>query len=120
MSMKNLLTMTTIAVMLAVVLPAATAHAQTEMPVSYTWTAPTTGTAVDHYVVEHSIDGGTWVQVASVSTNSYTLTASVGNSHRIRVAGVDASDRQGPYSLPSDPHSPDAGAPGQPGKPILF
>lgn len=102
-------------------LAAASAQAQTEMPVAYTWTAPTTGTAVDHYVVEHSIDGGaTWTQVGTTSANSYTLNATVGDSHQIRVAGVDASDRQGPFSEPSDPYSPDPGAPAAPGKPIVF
>ncbi|MEN8008023.1 MAG: hypothetical protein ABFS42_13470 [Candidatus Krumholzibacteriota bacterium] len=116
----NLVKVTLIAVLLAVILPAASSLAQTEMPVSYTWTAPTTGTPVDFYVIEHSVDGGQWTQIATSTDNTYTLTATVGQSHQIRVAGVDASNRQGPYSLPSDPYLPDAGAPGQPGKPILF
>ncbi len=106
--------------LMAFSLTAGSAQAQTEMAVSYTWTAPTTGTAVDHYVVQHSVDGGTWSQVSTVSTNNYTLTATIGNSHQIRVAGVDASDRQGPYSVASDPYSPDPGSPSQPGKPIVF
>jgi hypothetical protein len=118
--MKNLLTTTMFAVLLAVLLPAAAVQAQTEMPVSYNWTAPTSGTAVEFYVVEHSVDGGPWAPVGTVDTNSYTLNATVGVSHRVRVAGVDAQNRQGPFSLPSDPYSPDAGAPGQPGKPVLF
>jgi len=96
------------------------AQAQTEVSVAYTWTAPTTGSAVDHYVVEHSVDGGSWSQIATTSTNSYTLTAAIGQSHQIRVAGVDASNRQGPFSEASDPYTPDLGAPGAPGKPILF
>lgn len=108
------------AVLLAVVLPAASSLAQTEVPVNYSWTAPTTGTAVDHYIVEHSINTGQWTQVATTTDNSYTLSATVGQSHRIRVAGVDSSDSQGPFSLPSDPYLPDFSAPGQPGKPILF
>ena len=105
---------------LTTVLLAMPAAAQTTINVSYTWTAPTTGSAVATYVVEQSIDGGTWAQVATTSTNSYTLAASAGHSHRIRVAGVDASNRQGTYSDPSDPYVADAGAPGQPGKPIRF
>lgn len=99
---------------------AAAAQAQTETTVNYTWTAPTTGSAVDHYVVEHSIDGGNWTQVATVSTNTYSLTATYGNAHQIRVAAVDASSRQGPFSQASNAYTPDAGAPGQPGKPIVF
>ena len=116
----TLLKITMLAVLFAVMLPAASSLAQTEMPTNYTWTAPTTGTVVDHYVVEHSIDGGQWVQIATTTENSYTLSAALGQSHQIRVAGVDASDRQGLFSVASDPYMPDAGAPGQPGKPILF
>lgn len=116
----NLLKITMFAVMLAVILPAASSLAQTEMPVTYTWTAPTSGTAVDFYIIQHSVDGGNWTQVATSTENTYTLTATVGQSHQIRVAGVDSGNRQGPYSVASDPYLPDAGAPGQPGKPILF
>ena len=116
----TLLKITMFAVLIAVMLPAASSLAQTEVAVNYTWTAPTTGTAVDYYVVEHSINGGQWVQIATATENSYTLSAALGESHQIRVAGVDDSDRQGLYSVASDPYIPDAGAPGQPGKPIPF
>lgn len=100
-----------------IVLPAA---AQTEVDVSYTWTAPTSGSPVHHYVVQHSVNGGSWTQIDTASSNSYTLSARMGESHRIRVAGVDAQDRQGPYSQASDAYTPDAGAPSQPGQPIPF
>lgn len=120
MRTMTLLKITVFAVMLAVILPAASSLAQTEMPVSYTWTAPTSGTAVEFYVIQHSVDGGQWIQVATSTENSYTLNATVGQSHQIRVAGVDADTRMGVFSVASDPYLPDAGAPGQPGKPILF
>jgi len=120
MRTKTLLKISLFAVLLAVALPAATTLAQTEIPVNYSWTAPTTGSPVDHYVVEHSLNGGQWTLVGTTAENSFTLAATSGQSHQIRVAGVDASNRQGPYSLASDPYMPDAGAPGQPGKPILF
>jgi hypothetical protein len=94
--------------------------AQTEMAVNYQWTAPTSGSAVDHYVVQQSVNGGSWVQIATASSTSYTLNASVGDAHSIRVAGVDADGRQGIYSAASDPYTPDLGNPGQPGKPIIF
>ncbi len=105
---------------LTTVLLAMPAAAQTTVNVAYTWTAPTTGSAAATYVVEQSIDTGAWAQVATTSTNSYTLAATTGHSHRIRVAGVDATARQGVFSLPSDAYVADAGAPGQPGKPIRF
>ncbi len=118
--MKRNRTILFIVGVISLILIQGAALAQTEVTVDYSWSAPTTGSPVDHYVVEHSVDGGTWSQIATTSSNTYSLTASVGNSHRIRVAGVDASDRQGAYSLASDAYSPDVGPPGQPGKPVLF
>ncbi len=94
------------------------AAAQTTEDVTYTWTPPTTGSPVDHYVVEHSVNDGPFVQIATVTTNTYTLAATVDDSHQVRVAGVDALARQGPYSEASDPYTPQLGPPGQPGKPI--
>ena len=102
---------------LTTALLAAPASAQTTVNVNYTWTAPTTGSAIVSYVIEQSIDLGTWTQVGTSSTTSYTLAASTGHSHRIRVAGVDALNRQGVYSPSSDAYTADAGAPGAPGKP---
>ncbi len=102
-------------------LAAVPAMAQTAtMDVSYQWTAPTSGSAVDHYVVQDSVDGGAWSDIGTSPTNSYTLAATVGVSHRIRVAGVDAQSRQGLFSVASDPYTPDPGSPGQPGQPIIF
>jgi len=100
--------------------PAGASLAQTEIPINYTWTAPTTGTAVDHYLVEHSINGGQWTVAGTTTENSFTLNATTGQSHQIRVAGVDSADRQGIFSVASDSYTPDEGAPGKPGKPILF
>ena len=112
---------TALALVVAAGLAAAPAAAQTEtMDISYQWTAPSTGTAVDHYVIEHSVDGGSWATAGTVATNTATLALTVGVSHQVRVAGVDAGGRQGPFSAPSDPYTPDAGAPGAPGKPIVF
>lgn len=96
------------------------ALAQTEMEGRYTWTVPVGGSPVVQYVVQHRIDGGDWVQVGTSPTNTYTMMLSVGHSHEIRVAGVDAESRMGPFSVASDPYVPDPGAPAQPGKPILF
>lgn len=119
MKRTSILNATLALALVATVLLAAPASAQTStINVVYSWTAPTTGSAVTSYVVQHSIDGGTWTQVGTSSTTSYTLAASVGHAHQIRVAGVDAQARQGIFSLPSDAYTPDAGTPGQPGKPI--
>lgn len=119
MNTKTLLKIALVAAFAALALPGA-AQAQDVMTTSYQWTAPTTGSAVDHYVVQHLESNGDWVTVGNTDTNSYTLDLAVGVTHTVRVAAVDAEDRQGPWSVPSDPYTPDPGAPGQPGKPILF
>jgi len=107
--------------LLATAVLATPASAQTTtINVSYTWTAPTTGSPVHHYVVEAKYGTANFTQVGTTTTNSYTLAAAVGVAHQIRVAGVDAQDRQGPYSAASDAYTPDAGAPSAPGKPVRF
>jgi hypothetical protein len=110
---------TSIALTAVVLLLGGAALAQED--VTYNWTAPTTGSTVVQYIVEHSVDGGAFTQVATVTSPTFVLSAEYEHEHRIRVAGVDALDRQGPFSESSDPYTPTLGAPGQPGKPdILF
>lgn len=94
------------------------AAAQTTAALNYSWTAPTTGSTAVRYVVEHSVNNGPFVAIGTATSTSYTLQAAYGSSHRIRVAGVDAQNRQGPFSTASEPYTPDLGAPGQPGQPI--
>ncbi len=87
--------------------------------VQYVWTPPTTGSAVDHYVVQHSVNGGPFVTIDdNVDLTAYVLTASYEDEHSIRVSGVDALGRQGPWSVASEPYTPTEGAPGVPGRPI--
>jgi hypothetical protein len=119
MNTKTLLKIVVIAAFAAMVLPTL-AMAQTDMTVSYQWGAPSTGSTVDHYVVQHKVNNGSWTTAGITDTTSYTLALSVGDSHQIRVAAVDVEDRQGIWSVASDAHTPDSGAPGQPGKPIIF
>ena len=102
---------------LMILLLAGGAIAQDTDSITYTWTAPVEGSAVVTYVVQLQIDGGTWTAVAMTIDPRYTLTYQVGTAVSIRTAGLDASGRQGPYSLPSDPFL-DAGAPGAPGQPV--
>jgi hypothetical protein len=106
---------------LGLMLFASVAFAQISPPATFTWSAPTTGTAVVEYVVELSIDGGAWTQVAVTTTNQHTFSDFVYlTTYEVRVAGVDASDRQGPFSVPSDPYTPDQGVPGAPSKPVII
>lgn len=91
----------------------------TSLNLTWNWSAPTTGSAVHHYVVQSSSNATTWTTLTTQpTTNSVTLSCPVGVNIQIRVAGVDAQGRQGPWSEASDPFVPDAGAPGAAGKPI--
>ncbi|MBU0742170.1 fibronectin type III domain-containing protein [bacterium] len=117
--MKHRKRIPVLVILSAVVILAVSVTAQAQEVLNYTWTAPTTGSPVDHYVVQHSEDGGAWVTVQDTQmTNSYALTAVYDVEHRVRVAGVDAEGRQGPWSIASEPYTPTLGAPGQPGQPI--
>jgi hypothetical protein len=106
-----------IALSLCGALPAA---AQTSVQVTASWNPPTEGSPVVHYVLQLSIDGGNFTTVATVEGVSHVLELEIDRTYIARVAGVDAQDRQGPWSLPSDPYTPDVGAPGQPGKPMIL
>jgi len=114
--MKKLL----IAGVLGLMLFATAAFAQVP-DVTYVWTAPTTGSEVVQYVVELNVDGAGWNQVGVTPTESFTFsTFEFLKTYEVRVAGVDALDRQGPFSLSSDPYTPDLGVPGQPSKPVII
>lgn len=102
----------------ALLLPVVATAQTVTMPISYSWAAPTTGSAVHHYVVQKS-ETGTWTEVGTSTTTAFVLTATVGVAVQVRVAGVDAQSRQGVWSSPSDAFTPDAGPPGQPGKPVV-
>lgn len=99
-------------ILFLLLLPAA-AGAQEQ--VRYEWTAPTTGSAVDHYVVQRH-DGTTWGNETTTAETSAVLEMEPG--WMVRVAGVDVWGRQGPWSDASDPFA-DEGAPGAPGQPSM-
>jgi len=83
------------------------------------WSPPTYGTPVDHYVLQHSINDGPWYYYASaIEDTTLKMTISFIDNHRVRVAGVDAENRQGPFSLPSNYYCPADSFPQQPGQPI--
>jgi len=81
--------------------------AQTTVEATCSWSPPTYGTPVVRYVLQHSINEAAWYTVASDITDTlYTFSISYDDCHRVRVAGVDSLDREGPYSLPSDSYCP--------------
>jgi hypothetical protein len=117
-STRTLIAFGAIAVLsLSGALPAA---AQTTVQVTATWAAPSEGSPVQHYVFQLSTNGGPFATVGTVSGTSYALELEIGQTYIARVAGVDSQGRQGSWSLPSDPYTPDVGPPGQPGKPIIM
>jgi len=87
--------------------------------VTYEWTAPTTGSAVERYVFQLSLDGADFVTIGYPTNESYEVIIADGVEVSARVAGIDALDRQGPWSENSDPYT-DHGPPGQPGKPTII
>jgi len=84
------------------------------------WDAPTYGTVPVKYIVQHSIDNGAWYDYALTDGNTTTVGIAITffNGHRVRVAGIDAQDRQGPFSLPSNIYVPANVYPHPPTQPI--
>jgi len=74
---------------------------------NYTWNPPVEGSPVVHYVVQHSINGGPFMDTAEVLGESCLVPLEMGGDHQIRVAGVDGQDHQGPWSLSSDVYRPE-------------
>jgi len=109
-------------IIIAILLLAPMALAQTTLPLTYEWAAPEGGSPVVHYDVWISLDGGEWLIHASTpdATPHITIDAEALVPIRIRVAGVDAQGRAGPVSNPSISHTPDPGPPGACGIPVLM
>jgi hypothetical protein len=85
-------------------------------PVSWSWSAPTTGTPAHHYVVEVRVEGGSWVRLGVEPTTPTVFIDMTPNlSHEVRVAALDAQGHQGGWSPVSAPEV--YGAPGACGKP---
>lgn len=119
MTKRNRMIPTLAALVALSLLSALPAAAQT-VQVSASWSPPTEGSPVHHYILQLSTDGGPFTTVGSVEGTTYVMELEVGSTYVARVAGVDAQDRQGPWSLDSEPYSPDLGPPGQPGKPMIM
>ena len=65
----------------------------------FIWDPPTPGSTPQHYVVQVRVDGDAiQTQVTSNDTPAVTFEVFFGRDYEVRVAGVDAQGRQGPYS----------------------
>jgi len=60
---------------------------------TYTWTPPTTGTPVTHYLLQ-STTGQEWIAPRA----KLRITVPADMPHRVRVQGVDADSIAGPWS----------------------
>lgn len=98
-------------------LTVAPAGAQT-VNVTYSWSAPTTGSPAVSYEVERSIGGGAWTLYTTTTTTSAVVAAPALVTIQVRVRAVDALGRKGTYSDPSDIWTNDPGIPGACGKPV--
>ena len=79
--------------------------------VEFTWTAPTTGTPVHHYVAQVLVNERDTLFFDPVPSESIMLPVVFGNKYRVRVAAVDAADIQGPMSIWSSPYTPELAPP---------
>jgi hypothetical protein len=100
--MKNLIT--------AIILMMMTVGPSYALEVTYTWTAPTTGTPVAYYDVQLRVNSGDWEPFGTVINPTLTQDMPVGLS-LIRVRGVDEFGRAGVWSTESEPLI-DLGEPG--------
>jgi hypothetical protein len=83
------------------------------------WSPPTEGSPVVLYVLQLSVNGEQFFTYGTTEDTTMIVTVTMHNEYIARVAGIDAQDRQGPWSLPSDPYVYDPGMPGEPGQPIF-
>ncbi len=101
------------------------AQGQIENPPTkhYSWTEPTDGTPVDHYVIQMLVNEVKISDVGEVASPEVTISVKrgpvveelafyLGNKYQLRVAGVDLAGVQGPYSPWSDPISLELDPPG--------
>lgn len=93
-------TTTGLIALLILVLPALAAGQV--VPIPFHWSAPTQGTEAVSYNVWISRDGGEPRLEATAQDTTWTLEASVGVEYRVFVQGVDALDRDGALSPPSE------------------
>jgi Fibronectin type III domain len=78
--------------------------------VRYTWDPPETGSSVVHYILElEQLHGNVFVRtlvVDSIPENTYLVPVKQGKKYHVHVAGVDALNRQGPWSEWSEIQAP--------------
>lgn len=81
--------------------------------ITYTWDACDTGAPAVNYRMEIEADGATVDQILTGhALPGYTIAVGHDKTVRVRVAGIDAQDRQGVWSEWSEAYTVDEGSPG--------
>jgi len=102
----------------SVLLLGSLAFAATTRSVTYRVTRPTTGSPAVAFNWHLSDNNGTTWTLATTTPDTFaTLTLTTLKTYLVKVQAVDALNRIGPFSVNSDPFTPDDGAPGATGKP---
>ena len=103
-------------IIITLLLVASLAVAQV-LTITWTWTAPISGSPAVGYYVQLSSDGASWTTTDTVASTTVDLEMPFTENY-VRVIGYDAWGRSGEPSETSDPFS-DQGPPGPPGKPYV-
>ncbi len=75
-----------------------------ECTIRVEWTKPTTGTPVVRYKIEADVNGVGFAEFSSTCTDTfYFFTQPHGSYIKVKVAGIDSQNRQGPFSQTSLP-----------------
>jgi hypothetical protein len=78
----------------------------------YSWTAPTDGGSVHHYVAEVYVNRSKTLVFDNLTTTTLQFPAEYGDDYMVRVAAVNAENRQGPWSNWSEPYMVEVDSPG--------
>jgi hypothetical protein len=78
----------------------------------YSWTAPTTGAPVHHYIAEVLVNRTDTLVFDNIPTTTISFPAEYGDDYMVRVAAVSADNLQGPWSNWSAPYMVEVESPG--------
>ena len=79
--------------------------------VRYTWSAPTSGTPAVSYKAEVKVNDRDLLVFEGLQDESVTIPVDFGNKYLVRVAALDAQNKQGPWSDWSVAHAPELDPP---------
>lgn len=78
----------------------------------FSWAAPSTGTPVHHYKAQVIVNRTDTLFFDNLPSTTLKFSAKYGDDYMVRVAGVNASNRQGPWSDWSLPRMVELDSPG--------